>query len=78
VDAADDLAHLGVGSGSHRARIEDGNLAILSAGGFGKPRSEKLELDRRAVCLARPASEIEEVECRHGPNFILPGCRGNA
>jgi hypothetical protein len=31
VDAADDLAHFGVGRRGHRARIEDGDLAILSA-----------------------------------------------
>jgi len=37
-----------------------------------------LALEGRAIGLARPATEIEQMECRHGPESILPGWRIDA
>jgi hypothetical protein len=65
MDAANHLADFGVGGGGHRARIQNGNLALLRGWRFFEACVQELPLERGAICLACATAEIEQVKRGH-------------
>jgi hypothetical protein len=66
MDAANQLAYLGVGCRGDGASIQERNLALPQVCNLLEARLEQLLLERRAIRLAGPATEIQKVERRHG------------
>ncbi len=71
MNAANYLAHFGVGGGGDRAGVQNGDLTLRCARHFLQARLQQLSLECRAIRLARPAAEIEQVKRGHVRNNIL-------
>jgi hypothetical protein len=65
MDAAHELPHLRVRCGGDGTSVQDRNLALVRACGLLKPRLKQLLLQRSAIRLAGPATEIDDVKRRH-------------
>ena len=71
VDAAHNLANFRVGTGGDGAGVEDGHGAPVNSIDLVKPGVQQLFLECRTVGLARPAAEIEQVECAHREEIFV-------
>jgi hypothetical protein len=72
VNAPHQVADFGIRGGGDGARVQNGHLALGNARSLPQACLEQLLLERCAVRLARPASEIEEMESPHANLKILP------
>src|SRR5579863_1236187 len=70
MNAAHGLARLIVGRGCHGTRVQDDEIGFIQFPGRGQTLGNESRLDRGAIGLRRPASEILDPETVHDSVYL--------